>query len=70
MKNFNILGVYWKIRPLGGGVTKNQYIGGIGQFADLRGGAWQERGVFLRGGWYPNVHYDLKHIMQALLFNR
>ena len=38
---------------------KNQYKGGnclkdgggLGQFADLRGGAWQERGVvFLTGG--------------------
>ena len=47
----------WKILLLGGGagVTKNQYTGGgglpkkkggggLGQFPDLRGGAWQERG--------------------------
>ena len=41
-----------------GGFTKNQYRGrglpkkgGLGQFADLRGGAWQERGdvAFERG---------------------
>ena len=30
MKNFNILGVHGKIRVVGGGgVTKNQYIGGL-----------------------------------------
>ena len=38
--------------------------GGLGLFADLRGGgAWQERGggggVFLMGGWDPNAHYEL-----------
>ena len=27
MKNFNILGVHWKIWFLGGGLTKNQYRG-------------------------------------------
>ena len=51
---------------------KNQYIGGLpkkgglGQFVDLRGGAWQERGGgVLRGGWYPNVYYeDLVNIIQ------
>ena len=49
-----------------GGVTKNQYIdrkylkkgGGLGQFADLRGGAWRKRGgVFDGGGLIPNAHY-------------
>ena len=63
MKNFNIFGVHWKIRLLGGGLEK-WYVGGIawkgvlGQFVDLRG-AWQERGggVF-EGGWYPNVCYE------------
>ena len=52
-----------KILVLGGeGFTKSQYIGGglpkkggrLGQFVDLRGGAWQERGggvfFFGRGG--------------------
>ena len=41
-----VVGVYWKIRFLGGaGFSKNQYIGrnclkrrGLGQFPDLRGG--------------------------------
>ena len=27
MKNFSIMGVHWKIQFLGGGFTKNQYIG-------------------------------------------
>ena len=34
---------------------------GHGQFGNLRGGAWQERGggVFEGGGgWYPNAHYE------------
>ena len=66
MKNFNIFGVHWKIWLLGGGLRKTDIEGGglpknggLGQFADLRGGAWQERGggVFERG-WYPNAHYE------------
>ena len=44
---------------------KNQYRGGIaykgglGQFADLRGGglARKRGGVLLKGGWYSNAHY-------------
>ena len=56
MKNLSILGVQWKIQLLGGGgVSKNQYVGGhclkkggFGKFADLRG-AWQERRGVLRG---------------------
>ena len=51
MKNLYILGFHGKIRFLGGGHKKKQYIGegglskkgGVGQFADLRRGAWQER---------------------------
>ena len=57
MKNFNISGVHWKIRLLGGeGVTKKQYRGGelpkkggLGQFADLRDGLGQFAN--LRGAW-------------------
>ena len=30
VKNFNIMGVYWKTQSLGRGITKKQYIGGIG----------------------------------------
>ena len=56
MKNFNIFGVHGKIRVLGGrrlggvGLQKNNILwgialkGGLGQFADLRGGTSQERG--------------------------
>ena len=29
MKNFNVLGVRWKIRLLGGGFTKNKNRGGV-----------------------------------------
>ena len=42
MKNFNIVGVHWKIRILEGVYEKPIYRGnclkrGFGQFADLRG---------------------------------
>ena len=68
MKNFNILGVHWKIRLLGG-VTKNQYRagdcqkkkGGLEQFANLRGGGLGKKEgwwCFWGGSWYPNAHYD------------
>ena len=52
MRNFNIMGVHWKIQFLGGGSTKSQYIGGLhkkgrglGKFADLRGGLAKKRRV-------------------------
>ena len=52
MRNFNIMGVHWKILFLGGGSTKSQYIGGLhkkgrglGKFADLRGGLAEKRRV-------------------------
>ena len=35
-------------------------VGGLGQFPDLRGGAWQMGGGIFEGGvWYPNAHYVL-----------
>ena len=37
MKNFNIMGASLKNRIFGG-FPKNQYIGGLGQFPDLRRG--------------------------------
>ena len=37
MKNFNVLGVRWKIRLLGGGFTKNKNRGG---YYLKKGGAW------------------------------
>ena len=51
IKNFVIIGVHWKIRFLGGleGGSEKTNIGGIGQFADLRGGGDKEGdGVFGR----------------------
>ena len=57
------MGVHWKIGFLGGGLTKNHYIGGnylkrgLGQLAALRRGLGKIRGVFFEGGWYPNSHY-------------
>ena len=63
MKNFNILGIPWKIQLLGGSSQKTNIEGGLpkkgglGQFGDL-GGAWQEGGGVFEGGWYPNAHYD------------
>ena len=62
IKNFNILGFYWKIQLLGGGVHENIeggcLKGGLKQFADLRG-AWEEKGggVF-EGGWYLDAYHD------------
>ena len=64
MKNYNILGVRWKIWLLVG-LTKNQYRGGD----CLKRGAWtvcrfevglaRKRGwCFWGGGWYTNANYD------------
>ena len=57
MKNFNIVGVHWKIQILEGVYEKPIYRGnclkrGFGQFADLRGGGGflKEGVVFSRGG--------------------
>ena len=72
MKNFNIFGVHAKILVLmggggeGGGVTKNQYLGGDCQKGGactacrFKEGALQERGgwCFWGGGWYP-MHTSL-----------
>ena len=53
MKNFNIMGVHWKIRYSGMGVTKNQYTrgggGALGQFADLRGPCRRRGGGVFEG---------------------
>ena len=55
-RNFNIIGVHWKIELLGGSRKNNIYRGespkkgGLGEFTDLRGGLAKKRGiVFLRG---------------------
>ena len=57
LKNFDIMGVHWKIWFLGEALHENQYTGGgcfkrgLGLFADLRKGLEKKRGmVFLRGG--------------------
>ena len=80
MKNFNIMGVHQKIQFLGEGFTKNQCIGeiawkrGLRQSADLRGrgrrmgGLSKKEGaaVFLKGGWYPNAHYEANDVKSEL----
>ena len=55
-KNFNILGVHWKIQFLEGGLEKPIY---SARLPKKREWVWIERGggVF-QGGWYPNAHYD------------
>ena len=61
MKNYNILGVHWKIQLLGVGVTKNQYrrgdcVKGGGSLDSLLiWGGW----CFGEEGWYPNAHYEV-----------
>ena len=69
MKNFDVLGIHWKIRLLGGGVQKNRYREGIAKkgwtwtVCRFKGGLGkkEEGGVFERGegGWYPDVHYGI-----------
>ena len=63
MKNFNILGVHWKIQGGEGGVLKIQYIGRIAKKRGTWAVCWfkgrtcQERaGVFFTGNWYPYAH--------------
>ena len=82
MKNFLIIGFHWKVRFLGEGYTKNQYIGGsclkkgVGQFADLRG-AWQKEGdsVF-EGVLIPqftlceSTLYSYLNVKELLAWNR
>ena len=70
MKNFDVLGVRWKIQLLReGGVYKKRYRGGN----CLKRGAWtvywfkeglgRNTGMmFLRGGWYPDTHYGHGHV--------
>ena len=70
MKNFNILGVHWKIGLLGGkeeGSSKNNIEGGLPKKRGLgqcrfkgRRLARKRRWCFLGGKcWYPNSHYGL-----------
>ena len=60
MKNFDTLGVHWKIRLLGGISRKTGIEGGLpkkeglGEFADLGGGGLaRQRGVVFEEGLIP-----------------
>ena len=75
MKDFNVLGVHWKIWFLGGEFTKNQYIGGgenclkrgwFGQYADLR--ARKMGWCFWRGVDTPNAYYKFVFCYVFLIF--
>ena len=79
MKNFDILGVYWKIRLLGVQFTKNRYRGGVGIIlkrgawtANLRGYGKKKEVVFLRGDWYSDAHYACASLdfQRETLFNK
>ena len=69
MKNFNILGVQWKIPLLGGEFMKNQYREGdclkregawtVCRFNGGGGGLARKRGGVFEGGWDPDAHYGL-----------
>ena len=54
MKNFNIVGVFWKIWFLGGVHKKPMYKGKLPKKGELDK---KEGVVFLREDWYPNAHY-------------
>ena len=77
MKNFNILGVHWKIRLLGvGGSRKTNVEGGLpkkGALVSLPiyGGdlARKRVVVFLQGDLYDNTHYEFWSI-SATLYNK
>ena len=79
MKKSNITGINWKIQFLGGGggggVTKSQYTwgdyqeGGLGQFADLRGGLAKKRGRWcFWDGWYRTANHEIENIDQTARF--
>ena len=63
MKNFNILGVHWKIWLSGGGSWKTNMEGGLPKKGGLdilqiqEGLGKKGGGMFLIGVWYPNAHY-------------
>ena len=58
MKNFNILGVHWKIPLLGGGWGGGG--GGVHKKPRKRGGG---------GGWYPDAHYGTKFCVKEIKEN-
>ena len=62
IKNFNIMKVHWKIRFLGGGFTKNQYIAGIA----WKRGAWtvckvKEGGLAKKRGLADTPMHNISH---------
>ena len=68
MKNFNILGVHWKIWLLGGSSQKTNIKGrlpekeGLGQLTDLRGGLVRKRGwCFWGGGGVDTLMHTMLH---------
>ena len=63
VKNFNIMGVNWKIWFLWKESQKTyrgEYLKkGLGQFANLRGGLTKKGAVGeFEGSWYPSPHYE------------
>ena len=65
MKNFNIIGVLWKIWFLKRD-PKNQYTEKreVGKFSDLRRSLAKKEGFgIFEGAWYPNAHYDNKSVL-------
>ena len=69
-KNFNIMGVHWKIQFLVGWFTKNQYVKGglpkkgrLEQFSDLKGG----RGGVKRGEVFLKGEYSIAHFVLVLI---
>ena len=67
MKNFNILGLHWKIWLLGGGFTKNQYRRGRGGYLKRRARTvcWFKGGLAGKRGWcFWGVVNTPMHTMQ------
>ena len=65
MKNFNIMGVHWKIQFLGwfheNPIYRGEFPKGGGGSCTVcmfKSGLDKEEGVFLTGDWYLNIHYD------------
>ena len=75
---FKIIEVHRKSPFLGRRITKNQYIGGnclkrrrgggggLGQFADLRGGLTKKSGWGFRRGGGGDAHYGRTHLCDSL----
>ena len=73
MKNFNILGVHWKIQHLGDGSSQKtdregDYLKrGALTFCRFKGGLVKKEGVvFLRGRRYPDAHYEMDYSKQLM----